>query len=585
MKQITAQLYFAIVAFQIRNKLNTKLIIFLFLFVFYSSATFSQVGILTDTPHVSSALDIESTDKGILIPRISLTNDLTSPSPVSSPALGLLIFNSGVNQSLGFYYWDGSKWVSTSFSTTNWNIYGNSSTSIQNNFLGTADNQDFAIRTNNNERVRIESDGQVMIGSTIPFYDSDLFTVQGNATQYSAINAYSPNGYGVFSQAGSIGFLGKVNYEQGFGLWAENQNVDGYGAIIMGSNSGAYTLNSHSTALSAHGSDGIFCVGHSTNGIGIIAGGNNSSSLSIITEGTGGAFTGYHGVYGKATNSSSGVGVIGVGNNQSTYHTTSNGSGGAFTGYHGSFSYSTTSSNGTGVIGIGNDGSYYLMANGSGGAFTGSLIGAAGWSTNSGGYGIYGKAMGGGYGVFSSGNFGASGTKSFVIDHPLDPENKILKHYSVESPEVLNMYRGNVILNDGGEAVIILPNYFWSININFSYILTAIGKAAPNIYIKNEINEDGEFTISGGETGQKISWVVYAERNDPYMKLTPNARDVVIDKTNLQKNKYISPELYNQPENKSIFYQVDVDAKSKKGFKAKTIEVINIDMPKKINNQ
>ena len=585
MKQITAQLYFAIVAFQIRNKLNTKLIIFLFLFVFYSSATFSQVGILTDTPHVSSALDIESTDKGILIPRISLTNDLTSPSPVSSPALGLLIFNSGVNQSLGFYYWDGSKWVSTSFSTTNWNIYGNSSTSIQNNFLGTADNQDFAIRTNNNERVRIESDGQVMIGSTIPFYDSDLFTVQGNATQYSAINAYSPNGYGVFSQAGSIGFLGKVNYEQGFGLWAENQNVDGYGAIIMGSNSGAYTLNSHSTALSAHGSDGIFCVGHSTNGIGIIAGGNNSSSLSIITEGTGGAFTGYHGVYGKATNSSSGVGVIGVGNNQSTYHTTSNGSGGAFTGYHGSFSYSTTSSNGTGVIGIGNDGSYYLMANGSGGAFTGSLIGAAGWSTNSGGYGIYGKAMGGGYGVFSSGNFGASGTKSFVIDHPLDPENKILKHYSVESPEVLNMYRGNVILNDGGEAVIILPNYFWSININFSYILTAIGKAAPNIYIKNEINEDGEFTISGGETGQKISWVVYAERNDPYMKLTPNARDVVIDKTNLQKNKYISPELYNQPENKSIFYQVDVDAKSKKGFKAKTIEIINIDMPKKINNQ
>ena len=582
---MTAKLHFAIIALQNQNKLNTKLIIFLFFLIFYSNNTFSQVGILTDTPHASSALEIESTDKGILIPRITLTNDLSSPSPISSPAIGLLIFNSGANQPLGFYYWGGSSWVSTSFSTTNWNIYGNSSTSTQDNFLGTTDDQDFAIRTNDNERMRIESDGQIMIGSTTPFYDSDLFTVQGNATQYSAINAYSPNGYGVFSQAGSIGFLGKVDYEQGFALWAENEDINGYGAIILGSNSGAYTLNSHSVALSAHGSDGIFCVGHSANGIGIIAGGNNSSSISIITDGAGGAFTGYHGAYGKATNSSSGVGIIGVGNNQSTYHTNSSGSGGAFTGYHGSFSYSTTSSNGTGVIGIGNNGSYYLLANGSGGAFTGSLTGVAGWSTSSGGYGVYGKSMVGGYGVFSSGNFGASGTKSFVIDHPLDPENKILKHYSIESPEVLNMYRGNVILGEEGEAIIILPNYFWSININFSYILTAIGKAAPNIHIKDEINEDGKFTISGGETGQKISWVVYAERNDPYMKLTPNAREVVVDKTGLEKNKYIAPELYNQPENKSIFYQVDEDAKSQKEPKVKTIEIVSIDMPKKINNQ
>ena len=31
------------------------------------------------------------------------------------------------------------------------------------------------------------------------------------------------------------------------------------------------------------------------------------------------------------------------------------------------------------------------------------------------------------------GDVGASGTKPFVIDHPVDPENKILKHFAIES--------------------------------------------------------------------------------------------------------------------------------------------------------
>ena len=81
---------------------------------------YAQIGILTDTLHSSSALEIESSNKGILIPRIILTSNINSSSPVSSPATGLLIFNSGTNQPMGFYYWNSSKWVSTSFSTTGW---------------------------------------------------------------------------------------------------------------------------------------------------------------------------------------------------------------------------------------------------------------------------------------------------------------------------------------------------------------------------------------------------------------------------------------------------------------------------------
>ena len=535
----------------------------------------AQIGILTNTPDPSAVLDIVSASKGLLIPRVTLTTSLTNPSPASNPATGLLVFNSGSNQPIGFYYWSGSKWVSTSFSTDNWSITGNSGTSISSNFIGTKDNQHLAFRTNNSERMRIESDGQILMGFTTPTYTTDLFSVHDNTTQTSAINAYAPNGYGFYTEAGAIGFLGKVNNATGYGLWSENQNSNGYGAMVVGCNSGAYTLNNHYFGLSAHGSDGVFCVGHSSTGNGIIAGGNNVGTLATITEGAGGSFTGYHGVYGNGTNSSSGVGVVGVGNDGNTYHTTSDGSGGAFTGYHGSFSYATESSDGTGVIGVGNDGSYYLSSNGSGGAFTGYQIGVAGWSTGSGGYGVYGRAMNGGYGIFSSGNFAATGSKSFIIDDPLDPANKMLKHYCIESPEVLNMYRGNVVLNEEGEAVITLPEYFNAININFSYNLTAVGKPAPGIYIKEEIDDNGKFTIAGGEANQKISWVVYAERNDRYMQQYPDSKKVVVDKKQ-NRGKYLQPELYNQPASKGIFYPKNADTTSSKGHKTERIPVQEI---------
>jgi|GEM_PF-525396 len=86
--------------------------ILLLLFTFAASGNFvlGQVGIQTDTPDPSSALEIESTDKGLLIPRVTLSANLLSPSPVTAPATGLLIYNSGPNQEQGFYFWTGSIW-------------------------------------------------------------------------------------------------------------------------------------------------------------------------------------------------------------------------------------------------------------------------------------------------------------------------------------------------------------------------------------------------------------------------------------------------------------------------------------------
>lgn len=79
----------------------------LFLLPLYS---IPQIGIQNDFPDPSAELDITSADKGLLIPRVELTNDLTNPAPVTNPAVGLLVFNIGTNQVPGFYYWNGDGW-------------------------------------------------------------------------------------------------------------------------------------------------------------------------------------------------------------------------------------------------------------------------------------------------------------------------------------------------------------------------------------------------------------------------------------------------------------------------------------------
>lgn len=70
-----------------------------------------NVGINTsgDVPDASSMLDIKSTDKGLLIPRVSIP-DLSLPGPVTSPANSLLVYNLTSGEE-GYYFWDGAKWV------------------------------------------------------------------------------------------------------------------------------------------------------------------------------------------------------------------------------------------------------------------------------------------------------------------------------------------------------------------------------------------------------------------------------------------------------------------------------------------
>lgn len=80
------------------------------LLLFLSNISVSQIGAFVSTPDPSAELDLVSNTQGILIPRVSLTTNLFSPSPVASPANGLLVFNSGLDNAFGFYYWTGTYW-------------------------------------------------------------------------------------------------------------------------------------------------------------------------------------------------------------------------------------------------------------------------------------------------------------------------------------------------------------------------------------------------------------------------------------------------------------------------------------------
>mgnify|MGYP006154198565 CR=1 FL=1 len=57
---------------------------------------------------------------------------------------------------------------------------------------------------------------------------------------------------------------------------------------------------------------------------------------------------------------------------------------------------------------------------------------------------------------------------------------------------------------------------------------------------------------------QKISWQVYAERNDAYLQQFPEKRAVEINKDANDSGKYLMPELFNQPKEKGIYHQNNI---------------------------
>ncbi|MBL0200011.1 MAG: hypothetical protein IPP81_07500 [Chitinophagaceae bacterium] len=126
-------------------------LVLVFLFscaVEFGTAQSLAVNTTGSTANTSSILDVSSGSKGVLIPRMSKVQK----NAIALPATGLLIFQNAPD-SVGFHYYDGTKWLwlpaSNSLDTIAWKTAGNTGTNISNHFFGTLDNVPLSFRQNN----------------------------------------------------------------------------------------------------------------------------------------------------------------------------------------------------------------------------------------------------------------------------------------------------------------------------------------------------------------------------------------------------------------------------------------------------
>lgn len=134
-----------------------------FLFLATTLSYAQNVGINTTgaAPDAGAGLDINFTDKGVLVPRVNIT-DLNTIAPVTgSTTTSLLVFNTNTTTGVGYYYWNGAQWVKFSTAADGWQVDGNAGLNAADNFLGTTDYVAVRIRTNNTNRFEFTTNGRL----------------------------------------------------------------------------------------------------------------------------------------------------------------------------------------------------------------------------------------------------------------------------------------------------------------------------------------------------------------------------------------------------------------------------------------
>lgn len=298
--------------------------------------TNAQVGIGTTHPSAGSILDITSTNKGILIPRVNIAN-LTTIAPVTGGSTtSLLVWNTNATTGVGFHYWDGNDWIPLG---SGWKLRGNASTTPGTNFLGTTDNVDMLFRRNNTDQIRLYDgyssfrdeilirDGSVSGNDRlIRLYDSfddGVFDIYRDNAVNHRIHG---NGDTVFNETGSDLDLRieSDNEENMFYLNAAEDQVfikaDSHhvATYIDSFNAYAQSFGSAPTGIQYaiagwnqgdQGGGGNFVIEDTTNGYAAMEAATDGigvASKGLIVNNTGSA-TGVNGV----TNSDDGIGVHG----------------------------------------------------------------------------------------------------------------------------------------------------------------------------------------------------------------------------------------------------------------------------------
>ncbi|MCS6917944.1 MAG: hypothetical protein RMK52_01955 [Chitinophagales bacterium] len=329
----------------------------------------------------------------------------------------------------------------TTAATTDWTLLGNAGTNPATNFIGTTDNVDWVVRTNNTERMRVAAGGFVGI-NTAPSSSAQLFVSSGLTAGYSLqSNNTTTSGTAILGQitgaAGSgtaIGINGITNQANGFGVRGENNQAAGRAILGINSAASGTTANgagvfgqiAQGASSTSAGGMGVVGVNTSSTGYGIHALGNNIGTFTFLTTGAGSLSSGStrggigvanvaattgsstFGLQGLITLAPTGTGysaavrgdvtaTSGAADGVSGVSASSSGSGvyGAATSIAAGLSYGVfgyhTSGSGNAVVGVG-DGlvTYYTLTAGSGGAFSSDNVGAAGYATNAAAIGLQG---------------------------------------------------------------------------------------------------------------------------------------------------------------------------------------------------
>jgi hypothetical protein len=199
---------------------------------------------------------------------------------------------------------------------------------------------------------------------------------------------------------------------------------------------------------------------------------------------------------------------------------------------------------------------------GAGGTFTGgsgptSGDGIAAFAGGNGASGIYAQGSGGATGGQNAGEFSGDvvvyGNLSkaggfFKIDHPLDPANKYLYHSFVESPDMMNVYNGNVTTDGSGRAIVTLPDWFQALNSDFRYQLTTIGQPA-HAWVASKVNQNA-FAIRTDKPNVEVSWQVTGIRQDAWANA--HRIPVEVEKDKADQGRYLHPELFEHAGEPSI---------------------------------
>ena len=130
--------------------MKPRILLAVILILLFAQHSFTQsLAINTDgsTANASALLDVKSTTKGMLIPRMLKSEK----NAIAAPATGLLVYQTAPD-SIGFHYYDGAAWIwilgSPALNAQAWKINGNSGTNPPTNFIGTTDNKSLVFKIN-----------------------------------------------------------------------------------------------------------------------------------------------------------------------------------------------------------------------------------------------------------------------------------------------------------------------------------------------------------------------------------------------------------------------------------------------------